>query len=34
MQLDFLTKIKKRVDLQVRYGGEPGELKEFPDRDR
>ena len=29
----FDRKLNKRVDLQVRYGGEPGELKQFPDRD-
>jgi len=29
----FDRKLNKRVDLQVRYGGELGELKQFPDRD-
>ena len=29
----FSKELNKEVDLQVRYGGEPGELKQFPDRD-
>ena len=29
----FDRKLNKRVDLQVRYGGEPGQLDQFPDRD-
>ena len=34
MQLDFLIQeVKQNINLQVRYGGEPGQLDQYPNRE-